>query len=415
MHNNKNVLKIASIISLATTSSASLAEGFLEDSKAKIQTKNFYLNRDFRDGSGQNKRDEWAQGFILDYQSGFTTGSVGFGVDALGMLGVKLDSSPDRTGTGLLPVHDDGRAPDEYSKLGLTGKVRLSESELKIGTLIPDLPSVQANTGRILPQTFQGGLLTSNEWDSLTFAAGRLNKVTDRDMTAAQDLALNNKNRRFTSANSDHFDLAGVEYTFTPSLSANYHYGQLDDIYRQHLFGLVNTVDLGDGKIKTDLRLAISRDQGAALGGKIDNRALNGMLSYSLKGHGLGVGYQRMSGGNAFPYIDGTDPYLVNFIQINDFAGAKEKSWQLRYDFNFAAVGVPGLTFMTRYVNGKDVELAGGNSGLEWERNTELQYVIQSGTLKNVGIRWRNATYRSDFTRGVDENRLIISYSLPLL
>ena len=35
---------------------------------------------------------------------------------------VKLDSSPDRTGTGLLPTHDDGRAANEYSKLGLTGK-----------------------------------------------------------------------------------------------------------------------------------------------------------------------------------------------------------------------------------------------------------------------------------------------------
>ncbi|MGX1186460.1 hypothetical protein AB7M29_004139 [Pseudomonas sp. F-14 TE3623] len=113
MHNYKNALKIAGIISLASTSGASHAEGFLEDSKARLQTKNFYLNRDFRDDSGQNKRDEWAQGFILDYQSGFTAGTLGFGVDALGMLGLKLDSSPDRTGTDLLPVHDDGRAPDE--------------------------------------------------------------------------------------------------------------------------------------------------------------------------------------------------------------------------------------------------------------------------------------------------------------
>lgn len=110
-----------------------------------------------------------------------------------------------------------------------------------------------------------------------------------------------------------------------------------------------------------------------------------------------------------------TAPYLINFVQINDFAGAKEKSWQLRYDFNFATVGAPGLTFMSRYVKGHDVELAGSTTGDEWERNTELQYVFQSGTLKNLGIRWRNASYRSDFARGTDENRLIISYSIPLL
>ncbi len=48
-------------------------------------------------------------------------GTVGFGVDALGMLGVKLDSSLDRTGTGLLPTHDDA-APPTSTPLGLTGK-----------------------------------------------------------------------------------------------------------------------------------------------------------------------------------------------------------------------------------------------------------------------------------------------------
>ena len=45
------------------------------------------------------------------------------------------------------------------------------------------------------------------------------------------------------------------------------------------------------------------------------------------------------------------------------------------------------------------------------ERNTELQYVFQSGALKNLGIRWRNATFRSNFTRDIDENRLIVSYT----
>ena len=67
---------------------------------------------------------------------------------------------------------------------------------------------------------------------------------------------------------------------------------------------------------------------------------------------------------------------------------------------------------MTRYVKGDNVELAGqSGEGREWERNTELQYVFQSGALKNLGIRWRNATFRSNFTRDIDENRLIVSYT----
>ncbi|MDU3096446.1 MAG: OprD family outer membrane porin [Bradyrhizobium sp.] len=100
------------------------ADGFIEDSSATLSTQNIYFNRDFRDGAGQSKREEWAQGFILDFQSGYTPGPLGVGLDAMGMLGLKLDSSPDRTGTGLLPTHDDGRAADEYSKLGLTAKLK---------------------------------------------------------------------------------------------------------------------------------------------------------------------------------------------------------------------------------------------------------------------------------------------------
>lgn len=412
--NNKYLLGVSLLLS--TQCGTAWSEGLLEDSKATFSTRNFYMNRDFRDGDGQSKREEWAQGLMLDFKSGYTPGPVGVGFDTLGMLGVRLDSSPDRTGTGLLPVHDNGRAPSEYSKLGLTGKMRISKSELRLGTLIPDLPSVQSNNGRLFPQLFRGTMLSVEEIDDLTFTAGRLNSVTDRDQTASQDLALNNKNGRFPGiVTADHFNLAGFDYAFTKGLSGRYHYSNLEDVYRQHFLGLLSKQSVGGGSLDFDLRLAISEDQGKALAGSINNRALNGMISYALDGHRLAAGYQRMYGDNAFPYLDGTDPFLVNFVQINDFAGAKERSWQLRYDYNFVAIGVPGLTFMTRYVKGDHVELRNGAQGEEWERNTELQYTLQSGPLKNMSIRWRNASYRSGFARDTDENRLIISYSLPLL
>jgi len=104
-----------------------------------------------------------------------------------------------------------------------------------------------------------------------------------------------------------------------------------------------------------------------------------------------------------------------NYIQINDFAEPGERSWQLRYDYNFAAIGIPGLTFMSRYVKGDHADAAThAGEGREWERNTDIAYVFQSGALKNVGIRWRNAAYRANLARGADENRLIVSYTLPI-
>ncbi|HHJ1298551.1 OprD family porin [Pseudomonas sp. P1B16] len=407
---------IASAVALAGVAPLSQA-AFFEDSTATFETRNMYFNRDFRDGTSaqQSKRDEWAQGFILNFESGYTDGTVGFGLDALGMLGIKLDSSPDRTDTGLLPTHDDGKAADEYSKLGLTGKIKVSKTELKVGTLIPELPTLQPNDGRILPQTFEGGLLTSKEISHLTFTGGRLEKAKDRNDTNWEDLALNNKNGRFGGTfSADNLDLAGLDYQFTDRITGSYHFAQLDDIYRQHFLGMVATQPWGPGTFGADLRLAVSDDQGQAKAGNIDNTTVNGMLSYALGGHKVSAAYQHLSGDSAFPYIDGADPYLVNFVQINDFAGADEHSWQMRYDYNFAALGIPGLTFMTRYISGDNVSRADGSEGKEWERNTEFKYVVQSGPLKNVAVRLRNATFRSNFARDADEVRLLVSYSVAL-
>ena len=135
-------------------------------------------------------------------------------------------------------------------------------------------------------------------------------------------------------------------------------------------------------------------------------------------GHKLGAGWQRMNGETSMPYLDGTNPYLVNYVQVNDFANAQERSWQLRYDYDFKAMGINGLSFMTRYVNGDNINVVGrSEEGKEWERDSELKYVVQSGTFKDLSVRFRNATYRtnySKFARDVDETRLIVGYNLSI-
>ncbi|MCY1396128.1 Porin-like protein NicP [compost metagenome] len=409
------VCTLSLAIASCTLASQAHAE-FFKDSSATLEARNIYLNRDFRDGAGQSKREEWAQGFILNVESGYTEGTVGLGLDALGMLGIKLDSGPGRSGTDLLPVQDDGGTPDEYSKLGLTAKVRASKSELRLGTHIPELPVVKASNSRILPQVFEGGLLTSKEISNLTFTGGRLNEVKDRASTNSEDLAINNKNKRFAAAaTGDHFDLGGLDYAFTERFTGRYFFAELEDVYRQNFFGLLASQPLGAGTLSADLRYAISDDSGRAEAGKVDNRALNGMLSYGLGSHKLGLGFQRMSGDTGYAYIDGSDPFLVNFVQINDFANADQRSWQARYDLDFAALGVPGLSFMTRYVTSDNAQITGSSEeGREWERDIEFKYVVPSGSLKNLTFRARHAGFRSNFARDADELRLIVSYALPI-
>lgn len=414
MHNKNKILPALTLLSLSLQAHAA---GFLEDSQATFKAQNFYLNRDFREDAGVSKREEWAQGFILDFRSGYTQGTVGFGLDAIGMLGLKLDSSPGRSGTGLLPVGDDGRAPDEYSKFGVAGKVRLSKTELKVGTQLLKYPTIASSTGRILPQTFQGGVLTSKELDGLTFTYAQIDRTTRRDYSHSEAMTLVNKNRRFSGTpEADDFRMGGVDYAISPDLVLSYQYGELDQIYGQHYLGLLGSRKVGPGKLALDARYFISDDTGQARAGRVDNRTLNVLLSYGLGGHNVGIAYQGLSGSTAMPYLVGTDAYLTNYMMAADFMEPGERTWQLRYAYDFAAVGVPGLIFSTRYNHGDHANPATfAGEGREWERDTDLGYTVQSGALKNVSVLWRNAALRSNYQRDIDENRLIISYTLPLL
>ncbi|EPJ89530.1 MAG: OprD family porin [Pseudomonas sp.] len=403
------------------------ASGFIDDTTAKVESRTVYFNRDFRDGhtstdQGASKREESAQGFILNLQSGYTEGTVGFGIDALGMFGIKLDSSADSSNSGLLPSTGENPrgSKDQYAKLGLTGKLRIADSVLKYGALLPDVPLLKYNDGRLLPTMFNGALLTSREIRNLTVMAARLDKYTARDSTDSQDIRVHCKNKRYAcNTTADHFDMYGFDYKINDHLTAQYHYAQLDDIYRQHFVGLLASQPLAAGSLKADLRVLKSDDSGDARAGSIDNRALSGMLAYAISGHTFSAGWQRMNGDNSMPYLDGTNPYLVNYVQVNDFAAAQERSWQLRYDYDFKGIGINGLSFLTRYVSGDHIKVLGSErEGKEWERDSELKYVVQGGTFRDVSLRLRNATYRTNyekFARDVDETRLIVSYNFSVL
>ena len=381
---------------------------FINDSTGSLELRNFYFNRDFRQEGARDKAEEWAQGFLLRMQSGYTAGTLGVGLDAVGMLGLKLDSGDGTAGSGLLPADGSGGSQDEYSKLDVTAKFRASKSTLRVGSLAFRSPIVSSNDSRLLPASFRGALLNVQEIDKLTLQGGKIDRIKANNSTDYSEMSANR-----IGGNSDSFVFAGGDYKLTPELSASLHYGELQDIYQQHFGGLVYLKPLGEGQsFKADLRYAKSREDGNFR--DLDNRALGAMFTYSLGGHAFGAGYQRMSGDDPFPYIASSDPFLVNFVQINDFANTEERSWQARYDYNFASLGIPGLTFMTRYISGDNVRVGAGNGGKEWERDMDLAYVVQSGPLKNLGLKWRNATVRSNFANDLDENRLILSYSLPL-
>lgn len=444
----KAIAQTVSLSALGLAMAIPAQAAFIEDSKASLELRNFYMNRDFRnddnnanspDNPGFNgkagtrsKAEEWAQGFLFRYESGYTEGTVGVGVDAMGFAGFKLNGGGGTKDTGVLPVRKTGDNPhSSYGEIGATFKAKLSNSVLKAGTLMPKLPTVSSGDSRLLPQTFTGTHLNSQEINGLTVDLGRLNRVnqrnsTDREpikATIAQGTAVDKRAGKagkqvatLPKTGTSKFDFGSISYNWGDTgLKTAYHYGKLTDVYKQHILNGVYTHQIADNQaITADLRYAKTSDDGKS---KVDNKAVSGLLSYKLGYNNFALGYQKMSGDSGYTYIAETDPFLTNYVQIRDFAATDEKSWQVRYIHDFASVGVPGLTLMTRYIRGTNIYMGATQSrGSEWERDTDIGYVFQDGTLKGLGIKWRNATLRSDVTPGkIDENRLIVSYTIPLM
>jgi hypothetical protein len=449
---NKSALALA--VAATALAQQANAAGFIEDTKATLGLRNFYINTDNRDhaassASGvQSKNEEWGQGFDLRFISGYTQGTVGFGIDAIGLLGVRLDSGGGTNGatstsygSAMFPTKSNGESVDNFSSLGLTAKAKISQTELKLGTLQPKLPVIVTNDGRLLPQTWQGGQITSGEIKDLTLVGGQIEHAKGRNSSNNEQLSIGGANARV--ANSNKFIYAGGDYKITKDLTAQYYYGNLEDFYKQHFLGLIHNWAIGPGVLKSDLRYFHSSDDGANNNtpayygngnytgvpsgkGKIDNNLYSSLFLYTVAGHTFGAGYQVSNGSSDFPWLnqgDGSSNYTITDMQIQKFGRAGERTWQARYSFDFAKIGVPGLTAGMVYLRGDDIDTVGsngkenGNGRSEWERDLTVGYVVPSGPLKNVGFMWRNATWRNDIPgqRDQDENRLILSYSIPLL
>ncbi|MCF7204089.1 OprD family porin [Pseudomonas oligotrophica] len=393
-------------------------EGFLGGASATLHARNYYFSRDFSDIVGpstQSKAEEWAQGFVLNAQSGFTDGPVGFGLDAIGLLGLKLDSSPDRAGTGLLPGAYGEQAPDDYSRLGVAAKMRISKTVLRVGELQPNLPVLTATDNRLLPNTYQGASLVSNEIDGLTLQGGQLRSTSLRNEAGDGEMATIIGYRPNFSATSDRFNYAGADYAFNGNrTSVGLWYAQLEDIYNQRHASLKHSQPMGAWTLGANLGFYDSAEDGDQLIGKLDNQAFYSLLSAKHGGHTFYLGYQAMYGDDGFPRLFVTVSPLGNEVPTYEFASPDERSWQLRYDYDFAAMGVPGLVAGVRYLKGDNVDTGRGFEGKDFERDLDIGYVLQSGALKGLGVRVRNVTARSNYRTDIDENRLILTYTWKL-
>ncbi|MDR9754636.1 OprD family porin [Pseudomonas sp. SZMC_28357] len=421
----------------AIASSQDESKGFFGDQSLKAKTRLQYMNRDFKNGAGNGTsgtagyRQDTGISELLTYESGFTQGTIGFGVDAMAMGSAKLDGGSGHRGNGLFANDSDGNPEKSQGKIGGAVKFRLSDTTLKYGQQFVASPVFATDDSRLLPEVATGTLLTSKEIKGLELSAGRFTSLSKQTGMGRDSIGGIADENGFGGKGLTNINIFGASYAFTDNFTGAVAASDADDYFKKQYINLNYTLPINDDQ-SVNFDFNGYKTEGEKRGDTIDaigdgttgvdNKLWSLAAAYSIGAHKFTVAHQRSSGDNGYYYgVDGNSTIFVsNSIQISDFVGKDERSWQARYDLNMKTYGVPGLSFMTRYVKGDNISTNGLGEGKENEWNAESKYVFQDGPVKDLSMRLRYAMYRSNgaysgYSSDNNDVRLIVEYPLNIL
>jgi hypothetical protein len=441
MVNNTKFSMAALAMVVSSVPSMVIAEektgGFIEDSSLTVLNRNYYFNRDHRNGQSSptdnGYSEAWAHAIISKFESGFTQGTVGVGVDAFAMIGQKLDTGDgrngDRSSFDVLPVNSEGEARGEYTKVGGAAKVRAFDTVVKVGDVFPSNPVVAAGDSRLLPESFTGVTATNTSIEGLTVQGGRLHAMS-------QPVSSNMRDNFATfyagPVNSPWVGYFGGDFNLNKNIIISLYSSRLKDVWNQYYAGTGLNYELTDElSVFGGVNYYKAVNEGKKLLGEFDNDIWSGKVGVKYGAHSVALSHQRNNGDDDFDYLRQSDSiFLDNSIQYSDFNSPKERSWMVRYDLDMTTYGVPGLSFMTRYARGTDADYSNANATYmrrdadgnpltdqkRWERDIEVKYVVQTGSLKDMSFRLRQANTRATaFESDLDEVRVIVEYPLAIL
>ncbi len=376
------------------------SKGFIEDSHANLLLRNAYMNRDKKHGT--NDQSEWGQAFIGKFESGFTQGTVGVGVDAFGLYALRLDGGKGRNGAAGIDFFkasdtDPANSPHNLARGGAAIKFRVSNTVLKYGDMMPELPVLQYDDSRLLPESYTGTFITSKEIEGLVVNAGHFTQEA-RKSAEGRD-----------SGHLKSIDVFGGSYKFTDNFTASLYTSDVQDVMKKHYLGLNYvypisadqslTLDFNGYKSDIDKKYVDRAD----LTGD-DNTIWSLAATYAFGPHSVTIAHQRSTGSTGYQYgwyqdrggvgDGGSTIYLANSYW-SDFNAEDERSWQIAYGLDFGAYGVPGLTYKIAYVRGDNINTHGFGEGTEREIFNQLQYVVQDGPAKDLSVKLRGSWLRT--------------------
>lgn len=400
------VLIQAALVSTTFASEQSESKGFVEDAEGTVLFRTGYLTRDRKNGVSDTS--SLAQTAMVKVESGFTQGPVGFGVGIIGDTSFKIGNNKN-AGNGMIPRETlngkkgEGDTYDTWTRGGGFVKARISNTTAVYGTQILDIPVLASNTARLVPEYFEGTLVTSHEIKDLELIGGKFTKDQYSDQ-------INTDGNKLRSA-----WVWGAKYKFNDQLTASYYGTDVKDKLDRHYINanyklpLANkdslTFDFSGYHTEWDKGASVSSSSQGDDSSDRSNSIWALSSTYNTGPHSVMLAYQQNTGNSGYAYGENADGnqsiYLPNSY-LSDFNGRKEKSAQLQYNLNFGAYGIPGLNWTSAFVYGWNIQTKTENNAKEREFFNQVKYTVQNGFAKDTSLRVRYSHYRNDYAYASD-------------
>lgn len=367
-------------------------DGFARDLEFSLRPRFYY--RSVRNSQGV--QDTFAGGGSVSLTTGWWRDFLQIGVT--GYTTQPLVAVKNNNRSGLVDTEGEG-----FFTLGQAWlKLRAGPASATLYRQTLSLPFINMNDARMIPNTFEAYQAAAEWEDFLRVNAGYITQMKARDTPDFVPMS----------------EIAGAPQVDRGTAFAGFVLGRQD----QTSFGAMTEItwDLfcstylqaghtwqvtPEFQIRGDLQFADQRSVGAEYIGSFETQLYGARLAASYGGALASFSYTNTAAGSDLLNPYGADP-AFNMLMISDFALAGEQSFGWTLSYNFARLGLPGVTAFGSYIYGA---LPANN--WEQELNATVDWRIGGGWLENLWLRLRYARNESTWRAPIEDFRVILNYT----
>jgi hypothetical protein len=278
-----------------------------------------------------------------------------------------------------------------------------------------NLPYLNRNDSRMVPNTFEAYTLVKSPLNNVPFLLSHVRQMKRRER---DDFISMSEAAGFTGTDEP-LSVAAIRYDFTDDINigatSQYAWEFMNTFYTE-FNGLWRFED--DWAVRVGGQYTDQRSVGDEIGGDFDTFVFGGKVAASYKSATLTLAFSSTDDGAGIRNPYGGYPGYLS-LMIKSFNRADEDAWLVGASYDFARIGVPGLSSFVNYAEGNTPDSGSNASPDQQELDITVDYRFQSGLLKGLWLRTRAAFVDQDNdvagASDVDDIRVILNYDLPIL